>query len=90
MKVEKFSLPLDRRPIVIRKAMKAAEDDGRAHTGDAEQVAVVEGMATIGNVVGRRISGSASAGEEGARKKMGLRRKPINCLNSLLDWNLQN
>lgn len=71
--------------------MKAAEDDGRAHTGDAEQVVVVvEGMATIGNVVGRRMSGSASAGEEGARKKMGLRRKPINCLNSLLDWNLQN
>lgn len=69
--------------------MKAAEDDGRAHTGDAEQVVVVEGMAAIGSVVGR-INGSASAGEEGARKKVRLRRKPINCLNALLDWHLQN
>lgn len=88
----KISLPLYRRPIVVRKSMKATEDDGRAHTGDADQVVIVEGMADIGSVVGgerMRINGSASAGEEGARKKVGLRTEPINCLNVLLYWDLQ-
>lgn len=72
--------------------MKATKDDSRAQTGNADQV-VVRGMAAIGSVVGGKrigINGSGSAGEEDARKKMGLRTKPINCMNVLLDWHLQN
>lgn len=72
--------------------MKATEDDGRAHTGDADEAVVVEGMVAIVNaVVGERVrsEGSASAGEEGAGKNLGLKTKPINCLNFLLNWHLQ-